>query len=93
MKKAQINYYLINKLRKPNKFFADNQFDKNIIKKKNKFKLSANAILNKFFKEAVIFNIISLAKIREFMARVNSTTYYNNHHSVVNNIINISKLV
>lgn len=65
-----------------------------IIKKnKDKFKSSANAILDKFLRDIIALKIISLAQTREIMARENGATNYNNHHSAVHNTIDISKLV
>lgn len=79
---------------KANKFFADNWFGKTFIKEnKNKVKPSANAILDQFLKETVVLNIISFAKIREVMTRENGTTNYRNHHLVINNTIDILKLI
>lgn len=94
IKKAWINYCLINTLEKANSFFRNNWFQKTIIKKnKNKVKLLINTIADKFLIEIVIINIILFAKIGEAMTKKIDTTNYNNHHSIVNNIINISKLV
>lgn len=71
-KKAWIDYYLINILRRINKFFINDKFGKTIIKKNNdKIRLSANTILNKFLRKIVILNIISLAKIREVITKKN----------------------
>lgn len=57
-------------LKKTNKFFINNQFDQTIIKKnKDKIRLSANTILDKFLKEIIALNIISLAKTKEVMVR------------------------
>lgn len=57
-------------LGRANKFFADNRFGEIIIKEnKNKVKPSTNAILDKFLREIVALNIISLAKTREIMAK------------------------
>ena len=38
-------------------------------------------------------NIISLAKTREVMARESGATNHGNHHSAVNNTVDVSKLV
>ena len=64
-----------------NKFFADDWFSKTIIKEnKDKFRPSANAILDKFLRETIALNIISLTKTKEVMARKSSTTNHDNHH-------------
>lgn len=55
--------------------------------------LLVNAILNMFLKKIVILNIISFIKIREVMTKESYITNYSNHHLIINNIINISKLV
>lgn len=69
MKKAWMDYCLINTSERANNFFADDWFSKTIIKKnKDKVKLSANTILDEFLREIVTLNIISLVKIREIMA-------------------------
>lgn len=89
-----MNYCLINTSGRANKFFADDWFGETIIKEyKDKIRLSANTILDEFLKETVALNIISLAKIREVMARKTSVTNHGNHHSAINNTFNISKLV
>ena len=94
MKKTWMDYCLINTLGKANKFFTDNWFSETIIKEnKNKVKLLVNATLDEFLKKTVALNIISLAKTREVIARESDTTNYGNHHSVINNTVNISKLV
>lgn len=81
MKKALIDYCLINTSRKPNKFFVDNWFNKIIIKEnKDKVKPSANATLDKILKESVTLNIISLTKTKEVIARHSGATNYGNHH-------------
>lgn len=94
MKKVQINYCLINMLKSINKFFVDNWFGKTIItKNKDKVKLSANAILNKFLRKIIALNIISLVKTREVMARESVTINHNNDYLVINNTIDISKII
>lgn len=81
MKKALIDYCLINTSRKLNKFFVDNWFNKIIIKEnKDKVKPSANATLDKILKESVTLNIISLTKTKEVIARHSGATNYGNHH-------------
>ena len=94
MKKAWMNYSLINMSRRANKFFADDWFSKTIIKKnKDKVKPSANVILDEVLRETVVLNIISLAKTREVMARESGATNHDNHYSAINNTVNVSKLV
>lgn len=89
-----MDYCLINILEKSNKFFADNRFDKTIVKEnKKKVRPLANATLNKFLRETVALNIILLAKTREVMARKIGVTNYGNYYLVVNNTIDILKLV
>lgn len=44
-------------------------------------------------KKIVTLNIISLAKTKEVVVRKSGIINYSNHHSVINNIIDISKLV
>ena len=78
-------------LERANKFFIDNWFGKTIIKK-NKDKVRP-LISDRFLREIVALNIISLAKTREVMARKSGATNYGNHHSTVNNILDILKLV
>lgn len=81
-------------LGKSNNFFADNWFGKIIIKEnKEKVKPIANIILNKFLKGIVVLNIILLAKTREVIVKDSGITNYGNHHSVVNNTVDISKLI
>lgn len=93
MKKAWMDYYLINTLRKSNKFFTDNWFSKTIIKEnKDKVKPLANAILDKFLRKTVILNIILFAKTREIMARKSDTINHDNYYLVINNIVNVLKL-
>lgn len=94
MKKTWINYYLINILKRSNKFFVNNWFDKTIIKKNwNKVRLLTNTILDKFLKEIIILNIISFTKTRKIIAKKVYTTNYSNHYSAINNIIDILKLI
>ncbi len=94
MKKTWMNYCLINTSGRANKFFVDDRFSETIIKEnKDKVRPSANATSDKFLKETVMLNIISLAKTREVMARKSGATNHSNHHSVVNNTINVSKLI
>lgn len=89
-----MDYCPINTLERSNKFFINNWFCKTIIKKnKDKVKLSANATLNKFLKETIALNIISLAKIREIIVRENDFIHNGNHHSTVNNTVSILKLI
>ena len=89
-----MNYCLINILGRVNKFFVNNRFSETIIKKnKNKVKPLANAILDKFLREMVALNIISLAKTRDVMTKKSGAINYGNHHLVVNNTIDILKLV
>lgn len=81
---------MINTLGRLNKFFVYDWFSKTIIKEnKDKVGLLANTILDKFLREIVILNIISLTKTRKVISRKNNTTNYNNHYSAVNNIIDI----
>lgn len=85
---------LINTLEKANKFFADNQFNETIIKgNKDKVRLSANTTSDKFLRETIALNIIPLAKTREVMAKESGITNHGNHHSAINNTIDISQLV
>lgn len=89
-----MHYYLINILRKANKFFVDDQFNETIIKEnKNIVKLLANTILDEFLREIVVLNIISLTKTKEVMVKKSDATNYGNYHSAINNTINILKLV
>lgn len=44
---------------------------------------SANTTLNKFLKEIILLNIISLAKIRKVIVRKSDTTYYSNYQSII----------
>ena len=81
-------------LGRANKFFADNRFGETIIKEnKNKVRILVNATSDKFLRETVGLNIISLAKTREVMARKSGITNHGNYHLAVNNIIDVSKLV
>lgn len=89
-----MDYCLINMSKELNKFFADNQFDETIIKEnKNKVRSSANSILDKFLRKIVMFNIILLAKTRKIMAKKSDATNHSNYYLIVNNIVDISKLV
>lgn len=89
-----MDYCLINTLGRPNKFFADDWFDETIIKKnKDKVRPSENTTSDKFLREIVALNILSLAKTREIMIRESGAINHGNHHSVVNNTIDVSKLV
>lgn len=89
-----MNYCLIDTLEKLNKFFINNQFNKTIIKKnKNKVKLSANATLEKFLRETNMLNIVSLAKTKKVIDKKSGVINHSNYHSIVNNTIDISKLV
>lgn len=76
-------------------FFVNNQFGETIIKKNmDKIKSSSNAVISdKFLKETIMLNIISLAKTREVIIRKCGTTNHDNHWSAVNNTINVLKLV
>ncbi len=81
-------------LEKINKFFANDRFGKTIIKENmDKVRPSANATSDKFLRERVVLNIISLTKTRKVMARESGVTNHGNHHSAINNTINVSKLV
>ena len=87
-----MDYSLINTLGKANKFFADDLFGKTIIKEnKDKVRPLANTISDKFLKETVVLNIISLAKTREVMARKSGATNHGNHYSAINNTVDVSK--
>ena len=89
-----MDYCLINTSRKVNKFFVDNWFNKTIIKKsKDQVRLLANVISDKFLRETVILNIISLTKTKKVMVRESGATNYGHYHLVINNIVDISKLV
>ena len=94
MRKAWMDYCLINTSRRANKFFADDWFGETIIKEnKDKVKPSVNATSDEFLRKTVALNIISLAKTREVMARESGATNHGNHHSAVNNTVDVSKLV
>lgn len=94
MKKTRIDYYLINTSERVNKYFTKDWFREIIIKKnKDKVRLSANSILDKFLRETVALNIISLAKSRKTMIKKSGTTNYGNYHLAINNTVDISKLV
>lgn len=62
-------------------------------KNKNKIKSLANTTLDKFLKITVTLNIISIAKTKETIVKKNDTTSYNNYYLIINNTIDISKLV
>lgn len=62
-------------------------------KKKDKVGSLANTTLDKFLKKTIALNLKSFAKTREVMARKICTPNHDNYHSVVNNILDISKLV
>lgn len=64
-----------------------------LLSKKNKEKLLANIILNKFLRKIVLLNIISFAKTREIIVKEGSIINYGNCHLAINNIVDISKLV
>lgn len=77
-----------------NNFFADDQFGETIIKEnKDKVRPLANTISDKFWKETVTLNIISIAKTKEVIVRESGATNHDNHHSAVNNIVDVLKLV
>lgn len=89
-----MDYCLINTLGRQNKFFANNWFGKTIIKKnKNKVRPSANTTLDEFLKETVALNIISFAKTRKVIAKKSGAIEHSNHHSVVNNTVDVLKLI
>ena len=89
-----MDYCLINTLKRINKFLTDNWFGKTIIKKtKDKVKPSVNATSDKFLRETVALNIISITKTRGVMAKKSDATNHGNHHLAVNDTIDISKLV
>lgn len=93
MKKPWIDYYLINMSGKINKLFTNSWFGKTIIKKnKDKVKLLANTISNKFLREIVILNIISFAKNKKVMAKESGATNHYYYHSIIKNTIDLLKL-
>lgn len=59
----------------------------------NKVQSLVNIILDGFLKETIALNIIILAKMKEVMARKSDITNHNNHPLVINNTVNVSKLV
>lgn len=80
--------------RKINKFFVNYWFSKTIINKnKDKIKPLVNAISNKFLREIFVLNIISLTKTRQVIIKKCGTTNYSNYYLVLNNFIDILKLV
>ena len=86
-----MDYCVINTSGRVNKCFADDWFGETIIKEnKDKVKPLANATSDEFLRETVALNIISP---REVMARESGAINHGNHHSAVNNTIDISKLV
>lgn len=94
IKKTWMDYYLINILEKTNKFFVVDLFVEIIIKEnKDKVKLSTNATSEKFLRETVMLNIISLAKTREVIAKESGIINYSNHHKAKNNTIDVLKFV
>lgn len=77
-----------------NKLYIDDWFGETIINdNKDKVGLLVNITLDEFFKETIALNIISLAKTRKIMAKESDAINHSNYHSVVNNNINILKLV
>lgn len=44
-------------------------------------------------KETVVLNLILLAKTRKIMAKKSGITNYDNYHSIVNNTVDVLKLV
>lgn len=89
-----MNYWLINTSGKANIFFANDCFGETIIKKfKDNVNLLANAISDKFLKKIVALNILSLAKIRKIMAQKSDATNQGNYYSMINNIVDVTKLV
>ena len=66
MKKAWMNYCLINISRRANKFFADDRFGETIIKEnKDKVRPSANVTLDEFLREIIALNIYHLLKLEK----------------------------
>lgn len=89
-----MDYYLINTSGKTNQFFANDQFGKTIIKEnKDKIRPLLNTTSNEFLREIVALNIISLIKIRKVIVRKSCSIHQDNYHLVVNNTVDISKLV
>ena len=89
-----MDYCLINTSGRANKFFVDDRFGETINKEiKDKVRPSANVTSDKFLRETVVLNIISLAKTREVMARKSVATNHGNHHIAINNTVDVSKLV
>ena len=89
-----MDYCLINTSGRANKFFADDRFFEIIIKEnKDKVRPSANATSDQFLKETVGLNIILITKTREVMAGKTGATNHGNHHSAINNNIDVLKLV
>ena len=89
-----MKYCIINTSERATKFFINDQFSETIIKEnKDKVKPSVNATSNEFLRETIALNIISLAKIKEIIAKKSGTTNHDNHHSMINNTVDVSKLV
>lgn len=93
-KKSLNDYCLINILEKPNKFFIDDWCDKTFIKEnRDKVMLSVNAPSDKFLKETITLNIISLVKTRKVIVRKSGSTNHSNHYFPINNTIHILNLI
>lgn len=75
---------LINSFSWLNKFYANNQFSKIIIKlNKKKIQLFVNSKTNKFLKEMIIFNVLALQKNKDIMARITKITKNRNWYFVI----------
>lgn len=89
-----MNYYLINAFGYSNKFYADNQFKKIIIKLcKKKVKPSSNAKSDKFLKKIIMPNVLFLWKIKEVITRAIWSTSHKNHYSIIGSNFDLSLLV
>ena len=94
MKQACLDYFFINPSGKTDKFMANNWFGKKIILlNKDKIYLFANATSDKFLKEIIAINVISLCKCQEVVSHTTVATSYSNCYSLAAKRLDISLLI
>ena len=93
-RQAWLVYCLISPFGRPNNFHANDRFGETIIKLcKEKVRPSSNAKLDRFLRDVVEPNVLSLWKIKEVMAQTTKSTSHGNQHSVVSSMSDLSHIV
>lgn len=94
LKKAWLDYCLINPFGKPDKFMANERFsEKIVLLNKEKVCLSTNTNTNKFLRKFVSMNVISLWKCQKAVSRVIRAILHSNCHSFATKVSEVFLLM